>query len=48
MMKVEDDTPWTAETQLGDEEQFIVQPYEDEPIAHAEWVDNYFEERTRR
>ncbi len=45
MMKVEDDTPWTAETQLGDEEQFIVQPYEDEPIAHAEWVDNYFEER---
>ncbi len=36
MMEVEDDAPWTAETQLGDEEQFIVQPYQDEPIADAD------------
>ncbi len=45
MMEVEDDAPWTAETQLGDEEQFIVQPYQDESIADAEWVANYYEER---
>ncbi len=45
MMEVEDDSPWTAETQLGNEEQFIVQPYQDEPIADAEWVANYYEER---
>ncbi len=34
--------------QLDVEEQFIVQPYQDEPIADAEWVANeplFYEER---
>jgi hypothetical protein len=44
MMEVEDDTPLTAETQ-SDEEQAIAQPYQNEPIANAEWVANYYEDR---
>ena len=45
MMEVEDDAPWTAEPQLGEEEEFTFQPYQDEPLADAEWVANYYEER---
>ena len=48
MMEVEDDALLTAEPELGselDEEEFIVQPYQDEPIANPEWVANYYEER---
>ena len=44
MMEVEDDSPLTAETQSG-EELAITQPYQNEPIADAEWVANYYEER---
>ena len=44
MIEVEDGASWTEETQLGDDE-FIVQPYQDEPIADAEWIANYYEER---
>ena len=43
MMEVEDDAPLTAEAELGselDQEEFIVQPYQDEPIANPEWVKN--------
>ena len=48
MMKVEDDAPWTPEPQLGEEEELTVQPYQDEPLADAEWVANYYEERRAR
>ncbi|XP_028418667.1 uncharacterized protein LOC114544290 [Dendronephthya gigantea] len=42
MMEVEDDAPLATEAQ-GDQE--LMQPYQDEPIADTEWVENYYEER---
>lgn len=44
-MEVEDDAPLTTEAQ-GNQE--LIQPYQDEPIADAEWVKDYYEERRRQ
>lgn len=43
-MEFEDDAPLRAEVQ-GNEEDLIIQPSQDEPIADAEWVAHYYKER---
>ena len=45
MMEIEDDVLTTQEAQ--DEDTWIARPYQDEPIANAEWVENYNERRRR-
>lgn len=43
-MELEDDAPLTAEAQ-GNEEDLIIQPYQDEQITDAGWVANCYKER---
>ena len=52
MMEVEDDTVHGSVTTEvsgpegeSEDDEWVVKPYEDEPLADEDWVANYYEER---
>ena len=47
MMEVEDDTVHGSVTTevSGPDDEWVVKPYEDEPLADEDWLAHYYEER---
>ena len=46
VMEVEDDANMSTTGTLTNEDEWFVQPYQDEPIADEEWIEKYNEERS--